>query len=588
MIPPRNLDTRHLFEAPATRKEWDERATELRERILLATGLLPMPSKCPLQARTTSTFEQDGIVVENVAIQTLPGFWLCGNVYRPAGSGPFPAIANPHGHWTHGRKEREADVREADPAPAAPAPGKADLVSLAVNLARQGFLVFAYDMVGYNETDQVKHRHFGIDVESWAWGVSELGLQTWNSIRAVDYLCERRDVDASRIGATGASGGGTQVFLLAAIDERIQASAPVNMVSAIMQGGCICENGPGLRVGTDNAEIAALFAPKPQLLVSCTGDWTRNLPKEEGPAVRRVYALHDASSKLQWVQFNYQHNYNLPSREAVTAFFRRWLSMARPEAEKSSTISPERLGVQRPAGIDEAGVHRWLRDEGAAATVRLRERGGAKGRETLRTALRQALAVEVPVTRRRSEPSRMVLVVSVSGDPRAGRIRDTIAARAGKSVRALELPAIAFDRNAAWKDFFSTYNRTAAGDRVAEVVAAASAAGTGIDIVGLGDAGAWCLLARAIAPKVLGGLAVCDMAELPIDDDRAVVDRLYAPGIRRAGDVATAAWLAAEGRVALFRVGDRAAWDRVRLPASVRLETGAWSPEGIADFIADR
>ncbi|MFM7323208.1 MAG: alpha/beta hydrolase family protein, partial [Armatimonadota bacterium] len=425
MIPPRNLDTKHLFDPPATRRQWEERAKELRERVLLATGLLPMPTRHPLQPRTTSTFEQDGIVVENVAIQTVPGFWLCGTVYRPVGGGPFPAIVNPHGHWTHGRKEREPDVREAAPAPAAPAPGKADLVSLAANLARQGFLVFAYDMVGYNETDQVRHRHFGTDLESWAWGISELGLQTWNSVRAVDYLAERKDVDANRIGATGASGGATQVFLLAAIDDRIQVSVPVNMVSAIMQGGCICENGPGLRVGTDNVEIAALFAPRPQLLVSCTGDWTRNLPREEGPTIRKVYELFAASSKLQWVQFNYQHNYNLPSREAVSAFFRRWLMQARPEAERSVAILPERLVVQRPAGIDEDSVRRWLRDEGSAATVRLRERGGAAGRELLRTALRLSLSVETPSPRRATDSLRPLLIFALAGNPRAHRVRYT-------------------------------------------------------------------------------------------------------------------------------------------------------------------
>lgn len=585
MIPPRNLDTKHLFVPPPTRRHWEERAKELRERVLLATGLLPMPTRHPLQPRTTSTFEQDGIVVENVAIQTLPGFWLCGTVYRPTGPGPFPAIVNPHGHWTHGRKEREPDVREAAPAPAAPAAGKADLVSLAANLARQGFLVFAYDMVGYNETDQVRHRHFGTDIESWAWGISELGLQTWNSVRAVDYLTERKDVDPGRIGATGASGGGTQVFLLAAIDERIQVSVPVNMVSAIMQGGCICENGPGLRVGTDNVEIAALFAPKPQLLVSCTGDWTKNLPLEEGPAVRKVYELYAASSKLQWVQFNYQHNYNLPSREAVSSFFRRWLSTARPVAEQTTTISPDRLVVQRPAGIDEAAVHLWLRREGAAATERLRERGGVGGRETLRTALRLALAVEESPARRGIEARRTVLVVSVAGDPRAQRVRDTIAAKTGRPVRALDLPPVVLDPVAAWKDFHSTYNRTPVGDRVAEIVASGDAARGTVDLVGLGDAGAWCLLARAIAPRVFKGAAACDMGELSIDDDKAVVDRLFAPGLRRAGDLTTAAWLCSGGRTALFRIGDRSAWERARLPVDIRIEAGPWSPEGIAEHI---
>jgi hypothetical protein len=98
-------------------------------------------------------------------------------------------------------------------------------------------------------------------------------------------------VDKKKLGATGASGGGSQTFLLAAIDDRVQVSVPVNMVSAYMQGGCNCENAPGLRVGTDNVEVASVFAPKPQLFVSCTGDWTSKVPVEEGPAVAGILEM---------------------------------------------------------------------------------------------------------------------------------------------------------------------------------------------------------------------------------------------------------------------------------------------------------
>ncbi|MFM7321535.1 MAG: hypothetical protein ACKO5K_08440, partial [Armatimonadota bacterium] len=153
-------------------------------------------------------------------------------------------------------------------------------------------------------------------------------------------------------------------------------------------------------------------------------------------------------------------------------------------------------------------------------------------------------------------------------------------------VRTLDLPPIAFDATSAWKDFFATYNRTPVGDRVAEIVASGDAVQGTVDLVGLGDAGPWCLLARAVAPRVFKGATACDMADLAIDDDKVVVERLYAPGLRRAGDVATAAWLCADTKLALFRVGDRGLWERLRLPGDVRIESGAWSPEGIADHIA--
>lgn len=239
MDKPRDLDTFHLFQKPERKDEWEVRGAALRTRIQLACGLLPARRKCALSPIVTSTFEADGVRVENIAIQTLDGFWLCGNVYRPIDGGPFPAIANPHGHWADGRRTREADVPRNAPGERLAA-GKADLVQLGVSLARQGFLVLAYDMVGYNDTLQAGHGMAGTTTD-WMWGVSLLGLQTWNSIRVLDYLESRPDVDRKRIGVTGASGGGSQAFVLAAIDKRIQCSVPVNMVSTTMQGGCLCE-----------------------------------------------------------------------------------------------------------------------------------------------------------------------------------------------------------------------------------------------------------------------------------------------------------------------------------------------------------
>src|SRR5439155_3027511 len=128
-----------------------------------------------------------------------------------------------------------------------------------INLARQGFVVFSYDMVGYNDTDQFPHgdhgSHLGGPRED-LWSINTMGLQLWNSIRAVDFLSSQPDVDPGRIGATGASGGGTQTFLLMAVDERVKAAAPVNMISSIMQGNG-CEEAPNLRVGAFNVMFAA-------------------------------------------------------------------------------------------------------------------------------------------------------------------------------------------------------------------------------------------------------------------------------------------------------------------------------------------
>ena len=299
-------NTKFSFTAPPTLAEWQSRRDHLRQRILFTAALDPMPPKAPLHPRSMGRSSGPGYLIENIAIETLPGLWLAGNLYKPSKpAGRLPAILHPHGHWKNGRLEHSDNCSSP---------------SLASALARGGAIVFAYDMVGYNDTLQLPHK-FGLGKTELLWNFGPLQLQTWNSIRALDYLLSRPDVDPARIGITGASGGGTQTFLLTAIDDRIRASAPVNMVSFLMQGGCECENSAGLRIGANNVEFAAMAAPRPMLLVSATGDWTRNTLEEELPAVRSVYRLYGAEDKVSAVRIDAPHNYNQQSRAAVYAFF---------------------------------------------------------------------------------------------------------------------------------------------------------------------------------------------------------------------------------------------------------------------------
>jgi hypothetical protein len=220
-------DSNTPFKMPVftSREAWLERAAFLRKQILASAGLLPMPEKTPIHAEVFGKVERSGYSVEKVLLETYPGFYLGGNLYRPAGGhGPFPVVVSPHGHWAYGRLENQQLVS---------VPGRC------INLARQGFVVFTYDMIGENDTNQIPH-HWG-DKRYDLWNINPLGAQLWDSIRAVDFVSSLADVDASRIGVTGASGGGTQTFMLTAVDERIKAAVPVNMISATMQGG-ICEN----------------------------------------------------------------------------------------------------------------------------------------------------------------------------------------------------------------------------------------------------------------------------------------------------------------------------------------------------------
>ncbi len=292
-----------------SKEQWQKRKVFLRQQILVAAGLWPMPPKNPLNPHYYHKLEHDRYTVETVSIETYPGYFLVGDLYIPKGKGPFPAILTPHGHFDFGRFNN--DTINSVPA-------------RCINFALQGYVAFSYDMVGYNDTRQVGHT-FANDSISQLYGINLLGLQLRNSIRALDFLLSLPDVDIHRVGITGASGGGTQTILLTAVDDRFQTSAPVNMISNNMQGGDLCENAPGLRINTFNVEIGAMVAPKPLLLVSDTYDWTYNTRNTIFPMVRSIYHLYNAEDKLENAHFDYIHNYNKASREAVYEFFGKWL-----------------------------------------------------------------------------------------------------------------------------------------------------------------------------------------------------------------------------------------------------------------------
>ena len=305
----RDLNTPYIF-PNYTKATWTEKAETLRQQIRVANGLVPTHEPTPLNAQIFGKIEREDYSIEKVFFESFPGFFTTGNLYRPRGkTGPFPGIVSPHGHWGRGRLE---DIERGS----IPARG--------INFAKQGYVIFAYDMIGYNDSGkQLEHRFGG--THEGLWGLSAMGLQLQNGIRAIDFLQSLPDVDKERIGCTGASGGGTQTFILTAVDERIKVSAPVNMISATMQGGCLCENAPNLRLDASNLEIGALMAPRPLLLVSCTGDWTAKTPTVEYPAIKSIYAHFGAEDKIHQVQVDAEHNYNKESREAVYAWFAKWL-----------------------------------------------------------------------------------------------------------------------------------------------------------------------------------------------------------------------------------------------------------------------
>jgi hypothetical protein len=290
-------------------KDWRVHADSIRAQIKKGLGLEKMRQHGPLNPKSRNKKELDGYSVEAVVFESFPGFYVTGNLYKPTGNHKnksLAVIACPHGHWDqpedYGRFRNDMQIRCAA-------------------FARMGAIVFSYDMIGYGESQQLPHEY-----------ENNLTLQTWNTLRVIDYLLSLPAADPVRVAVTGASGGGTQTFLATALDDRIKVSVPVVMVSAHFFGGCVCESGlqihrTGNKVFT-NTEIACLAAPRPMMLVSDGKDWTKNNPTVEYPFAKNIYQLYGDSGLVKQAHFAAEgHDYGKSKRSAVYPFLAKHLKL---------------------------------------------------------------------------------------------------------------------------------------------------------------------------------------------------------------------------------------------------------------------
>jgi len=333
----RHLD--QLLSLYSDASAFDKRKADLRQCIIRTLGLNTTAARPPLNPIVRGRKVMDGYTVENVAIETLPGFFLNGNLYRPnKKSGSFPVILSPHGHFYGENSSTSGDGAGRF---------NENVQYRCAALARMGAIVFSYEMYSWGESiAQTGGRDFH-------WDPFALRMQTWNSMRALDFLLGLKGADKSRVGITGASGGGTQTFLMTALDDRITASAPVVMVSSSFYGGCACESGLPIHdfcngYRTNNAEIAAMAAPRPQLVVSDGTDWTASVPGTDYPYLKKVYGLYGKESSVTNVHLpNDEHDYGYSKRVPVYRFFAEALGLnLKAITGKDGNIEEKNIAIQ--------------------------------------------------------------------------------------------------------------------------------------------------------------------------------------------------------------------------------------------------
>jgi len=349
----RTLNTFHQWTPPTTKAAWERESTRMRQQILVSNGLWPMPVKHPLKPVIHGKIDRGDYTVEKVFFASHPGHYVSGNLYKPKKiEGKIPGVLSPHGHWANGRfydaGEKKAIDQLGKGAEEFMSGARFPLQARMAHLARMGCVVFHYDMVGNADSKQFAHRAGFTDAEAGLRLQNFMGLQTFNSIRALDFLLSLPEVDAERIGVTGASGGGTQTFMIGAIDPRPAVAFPAVMVSTEMQGGCVCENAELLRLGLNNVAVAALFAPRP-LAMSGADDWTVRLETRGLPELKQVYSHYGKASSIQVSVFaQFKHNYNQGSREVMYAWFNEHLQLGYADVANDQDfwpIDPKNLTV---------------------------------------------------------------------------------------------------------------------------------------------------------------------------------------------------------------------------------------------------
>ena len=462
-----------------------------------------------------------------------------------------------------------------------------------ITFARLGAVAFMWDMMDYNDSarqltgEYTSPTYWYIHNRSWEhkrdsrtlWNINSFGLQLWNSIRAIDFLSSLPEVDPERLACTGESGGGTQTYMLYAVDDRIQTAAPVCMVSAHMQGGCACENAPGLRIDANNVDIAAIMAPRPLMLIGATGDWTNNTREVEYPAIKSVYALYGASERVEYAFFDSPHGYTRVMREAVYPFLTRQMGLsivaaAKGQVNELKPTSPARLkedrellsnGLQISTGTAPFQIERL--DYSSKGTCRADDIACEEG-----LFVGNGRGVQIPARVFRPEhpvEGRTAVLIDgrrskASPDSRARLLRGLLAS--GQTVYTPDIFGVGRAARNISRDsqtsrngrFFLTFNRSDDAERVYDIVAIirhfVAAGATTINTVGFNDAGPLLAIAAAlIEPSQKAAVRfTIDGFLFDTGSESQYLNELFIPGILKAGGLPNALALIAPRPLFLY------------------------------------
>lgn len=301
--------------------EWSARRValkkEFRQQLQIDSVLVKRVHSKPILSKIRN---YDGYSVQNFAIETLPGLYVCGSIYNPLTKGKHALILCPNGHWADGRYNADEQHRFG-------------------TLARMGATCVSYDLFGWGESE------YQVTAAAHRTTAAEQ-IQLMNGLTILDYMLTRKDIDPKRVAANGGSGGGTQVVQLSVLDDRFTAACPTVNLASHFDGGCPCESGmPTMMAcgGTCNPELMATFAPKPVRVISDGKDWTASVPELEFPYLQRIWGFYKANDKLTNVHLLAEgHDFGINKRNAVYDFFINTFGLdAKLLDESKVTIEPK-------------------------------------------------------------------------------------------------------------------------------------------------------------------------------------------------------------------------------------------------------